>query len=58
MSGCVSCGGTVDRTLPDPIPEGHECMFSEAVAGRALYCRACFDSEGLADPQVDPEVAR
>lgn len=41
-AGCVECGQTVDRALPDPIPEGYECMWSEGMAGRALYCRACY----------------
>lgn len=41
-SACIECGGPVDRSLPESIPEGHECMMSEALAGRALYCRACY----------------
>jgi hypothetical protein len=38
------CGRPVDRVLPDPIPDGYECMWSEAMCGRALYCRACFEA--------------
>ena len=38
------CGRTVDRTLPYPIPDGYECMWSEAMCGRALYCRACYEA--------------
>lgn len=45
-SGCMECGELVDRTLPRPIPEGYECMWSEAMCGRALYCHACFDDDG------------
>lgn len=41
-AGCVECGSPVDRVLPDPIPEGYECMWSEAMTGRALYCDACY----------------
>lgn len=39
---CVDCGGPIDRVLPDPIPEGYECMWSEAMSGSALYCQACY----------------
>lgn len=38
------CGRPVDRTLPDPIPEGYELMLSEEITGRALYCAACFEA--------------
>lgn len=41
-AGCANCGGDIDRTIPDPIPEGYECMWSEAMTGRALYCLACY----------------
>ena len=41
-AGCVECGKPVDRVLPNPIPEGYECMWSEAMTGRALYCLACY----------------
>jgi len=41
-AGCVECGRPVDRLLPTPIPEGYECMWSEAMTGRALYCKACY----------------
>ena len=44
MSACVECGSQVDRELPAPIPEGYECMWSEAICGRAFYCRACYDA--------------
>lgn len=40
---CSGCGGAIDRTIPDPIPEGYECMWSEAMTGRALYCHACYE---------------
>ena len=40
---CLSCEGVVDRTLPTPIPEGYELMWTEAFAQRALYCQACFE---------------
>lgn len=43
MAGCVECGRDVDRTLPTPIPEGYECMWSEAMSGRALYCQTCYE---------------
>lgn len=50
-AGCVECGNAVDRTLPDPIPEGYECMWSEAMTGKALYCLACYSvtSPGVTD---------
>lgn len=40
--GCIECGSVIDRTIPSPIPEGYECMWSEAMSGRALYCIACY----------------
>ena len=40
---CAACDQPVDRVLPQPIPEGYECMWSEAMTGTALYCQACFD---------------
>ena len=40
---CASCGNPVDRNLPNPIPDGYECTWSEAMCGRALYCQSCFD---------------
>lgn len=39
----AECGKRVDRTIPNPIPEGFELMWSESMTGRALYCQACFD---------------
>ena len=40
---CVCCERPVDRVLPDPIPEGTVCMWSESMTGTALYCQACYD---------------
>lgn len=33
-TSCVVCAQPVDRVLPEPIPEGHECMWSEAMCGQ------------------------
>ena len=51
---CVACDQPVDRVLPKPIPEGYDCMWSEAMCGRALYCQACFDD---ADPPTTTRPA-
>lgn len=40
---CLSCEGPIDRTIPEPIPEGYECMWTEALTGKAHYCRACYE---------------
>lgn len=42
---CVACGRQIDRVLPNPIPDGYECMWTEAICGRALYCRACYGEQ-------------
>lgn len=41
---CFACETNPPRALPDPIPEGWPVMFSEMMAGRGLYCEACFES--------------
>ncbi len=46
-TSCVVCAQPVDRVLPEPISEGYECMWSEAMCGQALYCQACYDAEPL-----------
>lgn len=46
MTTCAECGGFIDRTLPKPLPDGYECMWSEAMCGHALYCQACYDAGG------------
>lgn len=46
---CAACDQPVDRLLPQPIPGGYDCMWSEAMTGRALYCRACFEAESQED---------
>ena len=51
---CVACDQPVDRVLPKPIPEGYDCMWSEAMCGLALYCQACFDD---ADPPTTTRPA-
>lgn len=55
LEPCSGCGGRVDRVLPDPVPEGHECMWSEAVCGRALYCQSCYDDTPPAEPAEPAE---
>lgn len=40
MKACVGCGAPVRAGTLD---EDEECMFSEAFAGRYLYCQKCFD---------------
>lgn len=40
---CLACSHNPPRELPDPIPEGSEVMFTEAIAGCALYCQDCFN---------------
>lgn len=54
-TSCVVCAQPVDRVLPEPIPEGHECMWSEAMCGQALYCQACYDD---ADPPTTSPAAK
>lgn len=39
---CYGCEGPIDRELPNPLPEGYECMWTEQFTGRAHYCQACF----------------
>lgn len=39
---CICCEENPPRVLPAPIPEGTPVMFSEAIAGRGLYCEQCF----------------
>ena len=45
VTECFGCGRPVDRTIPDPVPEGYELWLTEAITGRAHYCQACFDAE-------------
>lgn len=40
---CLACQHNPPRELPDPIPDGAEVTFIEAVAGCALYCQTCFN---------------
>lgn len=54
-AGCIECGKPVDRDLPDPIPEGYECMWSEAMSGKALYCHACYGATFTVEIDEDPE---
>lgn len=51
LSGCVECGREIDRTIPNPIPEGYECMWSEAMSGQALYCRSCYGDTAPTSPE-------
>lgn len=48
VEACLGCGGVVDRDLGEVFEdlEATEVtvMFSEAIAGIALYCGECFDS--------------
>lgn len=46
---CAACRGPVDRVLPVPLPDGYECMWSEALCGRALYCQKCYDGTAAND---------
>lgn len=57
-TSCVVCAQPVDRVLPEPIPEGHECMWSEAMCGQALYCQACYDDTDPARPTHDRPSAK
>lgn len=54
-NGCADCGNAIDRTIPDPIPEGYECMWSELMSGKAQYCRACY---GAFPPVDEPRRER
>lgn len=48
---CYGCENPIDRELPNPLPEGYECMWSEQFTRRTHYCQACFDATPPADEE-------
>ncbi len=40
---CMDCEGPIDRTIPNPIPDDYELMWTESLTGQAHYCRKCFE---------------